>query len=116
MAALGRRKGTKNAVLLDTDGAAVADFAAADGLAPARFAELVKGVRDVADDASRRMDAGALVRVEIEGPCGNVTVVRARGLTAALHYAAPLRVDRACEVLQDLVARPPAAARGAVRA
>jgi len=116
MAALGEHAGMRNAVLLDQDGASLAEFAGADGLAPARFVELVKGVRDVADDAGRRMDAGALVRVEIEGPGGNVTVTRARGLTVALLYAAPLRVERACEVVQDFLARTLASPPGGARA
>jgi tetratricopeptide (TPR) repeat protein len=116
MAALEGSDGAKNAVLLDRDGGPLAEFAGKDGLAPARFVEMVKGVRDVADDASRRMDAGALVRVEIEGPCGNVTVVRSRELTAALLFTAPLRAERAGEVLRLLVARAPNGARRALRA
>jgi tetratricopeptide (TPR) repeat protein len=116
MEALGEREGVKNAVLLDKDGASVAEFAREGGLAPAGFIELVTGVRDVADDASRRMDTGALVRVEIEGPGGNVAVALSRGFTVAILYAAPLRVERALEFLQDLVARTPASAHGEARA
>jgi tetratricopeptide (TPR) repeat protein len=116
MAALGRIDGARNAVVLGRDGATLAEFAAFDGLATAGFVELVKDVHDVADDAGRRMDAGALVRVEIEGPCGNVTVSRSRGLTAAMLYTAPLRADRAGALLLDLIARTPASARGEVHA
>src|SRR6185295_5937516 len=90
MAALGGNAGVKNAVLLNKDGAPVAEFAGDGALASARFVELVQGVRDVADDAGRRMDAGALVRVEIEGPGGNVTVARPRGLTVGVLYGEPM--------------------------
>lgn len=116
MVVLGGNVGMKNAVLLDQDGASVADFQGQGGLAAGRFVELVTNVRDVADDASRRMDAGALVRVDIEGPGGSVAVARARGLTVAVLYAAPLRVERACEAVEEFVARAVAAPRSHARA
>jgi predicted regulator of Ras-like GTPase activity (Roadblock/LC7/MglB family) len=116
MVVLGGNVGMKNAVLLDQDGASVADFQGEGGLAAGRFVELVANVRDVADDASRRMDAGALVRVDIEGPGGSVAVARARGLTVAVLYAAPLRVERACEAVEEFVARAVAAPRSHARA
>jgi tetratricopeptide (TPR) repeat protein len=111
IASLGEHDGMMNAVLCDREGNVVADFAGASGLPRGQFAELVSGIRGAADDASRRMDTGALVRAEIEGPGGNVTVSRVRGLTVAVLYKAPLRADRVWEVLQDFVAHHLASTR-----
>jgi predicted regulator of Ras-like GTPase activity (Roadblock/LC7/MglB family) len=105
MATFGDTEGIKNAVLLDKDGSAMADFSYADGLSKSQFAELVTSIRDTADDASRRMDTGALVRAEIEGPGGNVTVARVRGMTVAVLYSDPLRSERVWELLQDFTAK-----------
>ena len=105
MAAFGEVEGAKNAVLLDRDGSTLADFSYADGLSKSQFAELVSAIRDTADDASKRMDTGALVRAEIEGPGGNVTVARVRGLTLAVLYSDPLKSDGVWEILQDFIAR-----------
>jgi tetratricopeptide (TPR) repeat protein len=105
MAAFGDHAGVRNAVLLDRDGAVIADFTIDGSLSKGQFAELVCGIRDVADEASRRMDTGALVRADVEGPGGNVVLARARGLTIALLYRDPLRGDRAWEIVQDFVAR-----------
>jgi len=110
IAALGREPGVRNAVVLDKSGARVAEFSGEGALAPARFVELVDDVRGVADEAGRRLDAGSLVRFEIEGPCGNVSVATARGHVVAILFSAPFRMDRAGDALSDVVS--PALARG----
>ncbi|MCG3133210.1 MAG: hypothetical protein HMLKMBBP_00331 [Planctomycetes bacterium] len=103
--ALGGGEGVRNIAVLDRDGDILADHT--DGTGPTRrqFCELVTATASVADDASRRMDTGALVRAEVESPSGNVTVVRVRGLTIGVLYSAPLRGERVWELVQDLVAR-----------
>jgi tetratricopeptide (TPR) repeat protein len=116
MASFGEHVGLKNAALLDKDGAVVADFADVAGLARGQFVELVTAIRDTADDASRRMDTGALARADIEGPGGNLVVVRVRGFTVAALYSDPLRSDAAAEIVQDFVARNIASSREEVRA
>ncbi len=109
--ALGANQGMRNAVVLGKDGEILADFTDADSLSRNQFAELVSAIESTAGDASRRMDTGALVRVEIEGPAGSVTVARARSLTVGILYVDPLRHERVWELLQDFVARNLAAQR-----
>jgi Flp pilus assembly protein TadD/predicted regulator of Ras-like GTPase activity (Roadblock/LC7/MglB family) len=116
MTALGEHEGVGNAVLLGRDGLVIADLAREGGLSRPRFAELVAGIRAVADDASRRMDMGVLVRAEIESPGGSITVTRVSGLTLALMYADPLRSERAWELLEDFVAVNLASSREAAHA
>jgi predicted regulator of Ras-like GTPase activity (Roadblock/LC7/MglB family) len=116
MAVLGANEGLRNAVLLSREGAIVADHCAAESLPRARFGEIVAEIRDAADDASRRMDTGALVRADLEGDAGSFVVARVRGLTIGLHYAAPLRADRAWELVEDFAARQLAAGREEARA
>jgi predicted regulator of Ras-like GTPase activity (Roadblock/LC7/MglB family) len=103
-------------VLLDKDGSIVADYTRAGGLGRTQFAQLVAAIRDAADDASRRMDTGALVRAEVEGPGNNVVLTRVRGLTVALHYCEPLRPDGAWQIVQDFTAHQLAAGREESRA
>ncbi len=105
VARLGREPGVRNSILLDRDGEILADFSDAIALSRRQFAELIRSIREVADDASKRMDAGALVRAEIEGPGGSITVVRVRSLTIALLFGDPMRPDRAWELLQGFIAR-----------
>jgi predicted regulator of Ras-like GTPase activity (Roadblock/LC7/MglB family) len=116
MAAFGERDGVRNAVLLDKDGAIVADYTRAGGIARAAFAELVAAVRDAADDASRRMDTGALVRADVEGPGTNIVLTRVRGITMALLYAEPIRPDAAWEIVQEFTAHHLPAGREPSRA
>lgn len=103
--ALGSHEGVRNSIVLDKDGEALADSTDGMGLTRKQFAELVTAIAATADDASRRMDTGALVRAEIESPSGNITVARVRNLTVGILYADPLRGDRVWEILQDFVAR-----------
>lgn len=105
VAALGSQNGVRSLAVLDRDGDILADHT--DGTGPTRrqFCELLVATTSVADDASRRMDTGALVRAEVESPSGSVTVVRSRGLTIGVLYSAPLRGERVWELVQDLVAR-----------
>ncbi len=98
---LGIEDGMRNSVVLDADGVVIAQQGTPLGLAPDAFAELVRRLRAIADDASRRMDTGALVRAEIDGPSGSVTVMRLRSLTVGALYSEPLRADRVWEMLQD---------------
>lgn len=107
---LGSHDGVRNSIVLDKDGESLADYTDGAGLTRRQFAELVTAVSATADDASRRMDTGALVRAEIQSPSGNVTVARVRNLTIGLLYADPLRSERVWEILQDFVARNQAAA------
>jgi tetratricopeptide (TPR) repeat protein len=116
MDAFAGREGLRNAVLLGKDGAIVADYAREGGLGRTQFAELVAGIRDAADDASRRMDTGALVRADIEGPGVNFVLTRVRGMTVALHYDEPLRADGAWAIVQDFTAHQLAAGREESRA
>jgi predicted regulator of Ras-like GTPase activity (Roadblock/LC7/MglB family) len=102
---LGTHKGVRNSIILDRDGEFLADFSDANGLSRRQFSDLVNGIRDTADEASRRMDTGALVRAEIEGPFGSLTLTRVRSLTIAILYEEPLRPDRVWELLQDFIAR-----------
>ncbi len=113
---LGEQIGVRNSLVLDREGEILADFSRPDSLSRRQFAELVNDVRDTADDASRRMDTGALVRAEIEGPTGNVTVVRVRNLTIAILYSDPLRTERVWEMLQDFIARNLTTSREAAHA
>lgn len=103
--ALGQTYGVRNAIVLENGGDILADHTDGSGLTRRQFSELVTAVTATADDASRRMDTGALVRAEIESPSGNVTVVRARNLTIGVLYADPLRSERVWELVQDFVAR-----------
>ena len=116
MNAFSAHAGLRNAALFGEDGALVSDYCGASGLTAAEFGELVTGIRDVADDATRRMDTGGLVRAEIEGPGGNVLVTRARGLTVALLYSAPLAQVAALALVEDFTARLHGAGAGAGRA
>jgi hypothetical protein len=102
--------------LIGKDGEVVADCAGQGSLPRAQFVELAVGIRDTADDASRRMDTGALVRAEIEGPGGNVTVCRVRGTTFAVFFGEPMRGERMSELVSDFVTKSMAAAREPVRA
>ncbi len=103
--ALGQTPGVRNAIVLERDGEILADHSDGSGLTRRQFSDLVTAVTATADDASRRMDTGALVRAEIESPSGNVTVVRARNLTIGVLYADPLRSDHVWELVQDFMAR-----------
>jgi predicted regulator of Ras-like GTPase activity (Roadblock/LC7/MglB family) len=116
MAALAGRDGLRNAVLLQRDGSIVAECARTGALGGAQFAQLVAAIRDAADDASRRMDTGALVRADVEGPGGSVVLTRVRGLTMGLLYSEPLRPEAAWEIVQDFTARQLAAGREESRA
>jgi predicted regulator of Ras-like GTPase activity (Roadblock/LC7/MglB family) len=102
---LGSHQGVRNSIVLDKDGEPLADCTDGMGLTRKQFAELVTSIAATADDASKRMDTGALVRAEIESPSGNITVARVRNLTIGILYADPLRGDRVWEILQDFVAR-----------
>lgn len=113
---LARHAGVLNAVVLDADDSVLAEHAVTGSLSGHQFAQLVAAVRTTSDDASRRMDTGALVRAEIEGPTGNVTVTRIRRNTVALLYDEPLRTDRAWELLQDAIARHTTVGREVARA
>lgn len=116
IASLAEQPGVRNAVVLDPDDRVLAQHAVDGSLGATQFAELVAAIRTTSDDASRRMDTGALVRAEIEGPGGNVTVTRIRRNTVALHYAEPLRTDRAWELLQDAIARHTTVSKEVARA
>ena len=116
MSELGGHAGLRNAALFGEGGAVVAEFSGADGLTRAEFGHLVAGIRDVADDATRRMDTGGLLRAELEGPGGNVLVTRTRGLTVALLYAAPMAQAAALALVQDFTARRLGAGAEAARA
>ena len=105
IAGLGTNDGVRNSIVIDKDGEVLADYTDGMGLTRKQFAELVTSVSATADDASRRMDTGALVRAEIESPTGNVTVARVRNLTIGILFTDPLRSDRVWEILQDFVAR-----------
>lgn len=107
---LGSHDGVRNSIVLDKDGEVLADSTDGASITRRQFADLVLAVAATADDASRRMDTGALVRAEIENPSGNVTVARVRNLTIGILYADPLRSERVWEILQDFVARNQAAA------
>ena len=105
IARAGQSDGMRNTVLLDRDGKVLAEHADDGGIARSEFAHLVRQLRRTADATSRRMDAGALVRAEIESPAGDLTVVRVQRLTVGALYSDPLRTDRVWEMLQDLTAR-----------
>jgi len=92
-------------VLLDRAGKVLAEHADDAGLSRDDFAHLVREIRRTADQTSRRMDAGALVRAEIESPAGDLTVVRVQRLTVAALYSEPLRAEGVWEMLQDVTAR-----------
>lgn len=110
IAALGGTEGVRSTILLDRDGEILADCTDSTGLTRKQFGELVTSVSTTADDASRRMDTGALVRVEIETPAGSIMVARVRSLTIGILFTEPLRSDRLWEILQDSVARNMSAA------
>ncbi|MCE9636510.1 MAG: hypothetical protein K8T90_12460 [Planctomycetes bacterium] len=110
IAELGHTEGVRSSILLDKDGEILADCTDGMGLTRKQFGDLVTSVSGTADDASRRMDTGALVRVEIETPAGSIMVARVRGLTIGMLFAEPLRADRLWEILQDSVARNMSAA------
>lgn len=108
---LGAAEGVLNSAVLDRDGAVLADASASGGMPRRQFAELVGSVASTSDEASRRMDTGALVRAEIEGPAGNVTVARVRSYTIGVLYTAPLTPERVWARIEDLAARNVGAAR-----
>lgn len=95
----------RNTILLDRQGEILADYSRTGGLSSSQFADLVSSVSETADEASRRMDTGSLVRAEVEGPAGNVTVARVQNVVLGLLYDNPLRPDGAWEMLQDFIAR-----------
>jgi tetratricopeptide (TPR) repeat protein len=101
----GTQGGVRNVIVLDRDSEILADYCGQGGLSRKQFGELVSAVRATADDTSRRMDTGALVRAEIEGPTGNVTIARVRNLTLGVLYGDPLRSERAWELCEDFVAK-----------
>jgi len=105
MSKFARTPGVCSAVLLDGDGAIVAHHGDEAGLGADAFADLVRDVRTTSGNASRHMDAGVLVRAEIEGPTASLTVVRLRQYTIAALFSDPLRTDRVWEMLQDISAR-----------
>jgi hypothetical protein len=105
VARAGRSLGMRNTVLLDRDGRVLAEHCDDGGMAREDFAHVVRQLRSTADDTSRRMDAGALVRTELEGPAGDLTVMRVQRLTVGALYSEPLRAARVWELLQDLTAR-----------
>ncbi len=105
VARFGDHDGLRNALILDASSAVMADFSGADGLPRDAFSALVASIGSTADGASRRMDIGTLVRAEIFGPTGNLTVARLRGLTIAILYATPLRAASVWDLTQDFVAR-----------
>ena len=116
MADLCDTPGLRNAVVLGRDGASAGAYARSDGLTAEHFVELVCAIRDTADDASRRMDTGTLLKAEIEGPGGNVVLTRVRGLTIAILFSEPLRADRAAEIVSELLARSSSPGREAAHA
>lgn len=100
----------RGAVALGSDGGVLAVHVAPDRdhdetFCRTQLADLVASVATAADDAMRRLDAGALVRAEVECPAGRVLVARMRGVTLGLLYGAPLDADAAWELVQDAVAR-----------
>ena len=95
----------RNTVLLDRDGQVLAEHADDGGMSRTEFADVVRLLRHTADDTSRRMDAGALVRAEIEGPAGDLTIVRLQRLTLGALYSEPQRADGVWEMFQDVMAR-----------
>ncbi len=105
IARVGQTAGVRNTVLLDRDGKVLAEHADDAGLSRRDFAHVIRQLRSTADDTSRRMDAGALVRAEIESPAGDLTIVRVQRLTVGALYSEPLRADSVWELLQDLTAR-----------
>jgi predicted regulator of Ras-like GTPase activity (Roadblock/LC7/MglB family) len=106
---LGTAPHVRGAIALDREGAVLAsraeDNGTAEGLCEARLAELVAALAASADDATRRLDAGSLVRAEIECPSGSVLVARLRGVTIGLLYSGPLDGEGAWELVQDAAAR-----------
>jgi hypothetical protein len=106
----------RNALVLDRAGAAGASAQGAGALPEPQFERMVLALEATCDDACHRMDAGAMVRAEVECPSGSVTVARVRGLTVAVLYGAPQRPDRVWETIQDLLARRLACGREAARA
>lgn len=105
MTDLAGARGVRNTIVLDRDGAILADASDGAGLTRGQFGELVATVATVSDDAGRRMDTGALVRAEVDSPSGHVTVARVRHLTVGILYGDPLRPEPVWEALQDAVAR-----------
>lgn len=105
VAGAGATAGMRNTVLLGPDGEILAEHTSDAGLPGDAFADAVRHLRETADETSRRMDAGALVRAELEGPAGDVTVLRIQRLTVGALYSEPLRADRVWEMLQDVTAR-----------
>jgi tetratricopeptide (TPR) repeat protein len=116
MSVFAGHEGLRNVVVLGRQGVVVADHSGKNGLARGPFAQLVAEIRDAADDASRRMDTGALARADVEGPGGSLVVTRVQGLTIGMQYAEPMRADRAWGILQDFTARQLGAGREPSRA
>jgi len=116
MSAFAGHAGLRNVVVLGRQGVVVADHSGPQGMPRAPFAQLVAEIRDAADDASRRMDTGALSRADVEGPGGSLVVTRVQGLTIGMQYVEPMRGDRAWGILQDFTARQLAAGRESSRA
>jgi tetratricopeptide (TPR) repeat protein len=116
MSAFAGHDGLRNVVVLGRQGVVVADHSGPHGMARAPFAQLVAEIRDAADDASRRMDTGALARADVEGPAGSLVVTRVHGLTIGMQYAEPMRGDRAWEILSEFTSRQLASGREASRA
>lgn len=111
---LGSQPGVRASVVLGRDGEILADTSDGVGTTRREFADLVTALCATADDAGRRMDAGGLVRAELECPAGNVTAARVRGVTVGVRYDATLRPGEVWEIVQDFVARSlPGAAEGA---
>ena len=116
MSSFAGHAGLRNVVILGRQGVVVADHSGPQGMPRAPFAQLVAEIRDAADDASRRMDTGALSRADVEGPGGSIVVTRVHGLTLGMRYAEPMKSDRAWQLLQDFTARQLASGREASRA
>jgi predicted regulator of Ras-like GTPase activity (Roadblock/LC7/MglB family) len=102
---LGSQPGVQASIVLDRDGSILADTGSGGAGSRRQFADLVLALCATADDASRRMDTGALVRAEIESPSGSVTVTRVRNVTVGVRFDGTLRAERVWDVLQDFVAR-----------
>lgn len=116
MSAFAGHAGLRNVVVLGRQGVVVADHSGPQGMPRAPFAQLVAEIRDAADDASRRMDTGALSRADVEGPGGSIVVTRVHGLTIGMRYTEPMKGERAWELLSDFTSRQLASGREASRA
>ncbi len=109
MSALARTPGVRRAIVLDGEGETLLESGEVADPSRSVFASLVKSVGKTAFDLSRRMDIGTLEKADIEGPFGDLRLVRMPGALCCVLGESP---KAAAKGMNEFVARS-FAARGA---